>query len=94
VHKQVLRRTTLINTTTRRGSTERIVEILSLCRNPTAKTRIMYKTNNSYSSMQKFMKQLQKLELLRLDDDAARYVTTEKGREFIGRYAALQDLLK
>ena len=48
----------------------------------------------SHSGVQKFIKQLQKLELLRFDDDAAKYATTEKGLEFIRRYAALQDLLK
>ena len=71
-----------------------LAEILELCRKPTAKTRIMYKTNMSHPGVQKFIKQLQKLELLRLEGHAAKYVTTEKGLEFIKRYAALRDLLK
>ena len=82
------------NYNTKRNQVEILAEILELCREPTAKTHIMYKTNTSYPTMQKFLMQLQKLELLGLVDDAPKYMTTEKGREFIGRYSALQDLLK
>ena len=71
-----------------------LAEILELCRKPTAKTRIMYKTNMSHPGVQKFIKQLQKLDLLKLDDGTVKYKTTEKGLEFIRRYSALQDLLK
>ena len=78
----------------KRTQVDILAEILELCRKPTAKTRIMYKTNMSHPGAQKFIKQLQKLELLRFDGHAAKYVTTEKGLEFIKRYAALRGLLK
>ena len=79
---------------TKRTNIEMIAEILSLCRKPTAKTRIMYKTNMSYAAIQKFLTQLQKFGLLRLEDEAKKYVTTEKGHDFIKKYAAIQELLK
>jgi predicted transcriptional regulator len=78
----------------KRSQFEILAEVLELCRKPTTRTRIMYNTNMSYSGMQKFMKHLQKLELLKLADDAKKYVTTEKGLEFVRRYAGLHDLLK
>ena len=65
-----------------------------LCRKPTAKTKIMYKTNMSYAAVQKLLKQLQKFGLLNLDDAAKKYEATEKGLEFTRRYSAIQDLLK
>jgi len=55
---------------------------------------MMYKTNMSYLGMQKFEKHLQKLGLLRLEDDATKYVATEKGRQFISKYVELQELLR
>jgi predicted transcriptional regulator len=71
-----------------------LAEVLELCRKPTAKTQIMHKTNMSYSGMQKFLRHLLKLELLRSSDGSTKYITTEKGLVFIRRYAGLQDLLK
>jgi predicted transcriptional regulator len=73
---------------------EIIAEILELCRKPTAKTQIMYKTNMPYRGVQKFIKRLEKLELLKLGEDDKKYVTTEKGLEFIGKYDELEQLLK
>ena len=64
-------------------------EILELCMEPTVKTQVMYKMNLSYRGVQKFIKRLQKLGLLKLDEDGKKYVTTEKGLEFIGKYAKL-----
>ena len=78
----------------RRTNIEMIAEILMLCRKPTAKTQIMYKTNMSYAAIQKFLKQLQKFGLLSFDDGAEKYNATEKGLEFVRRYLAIQDLLK
>jgi len=78
----------------KRSQFEILAEVLELCRKPTTKTRIMYKINMSYSVMQKFIEHLQKLELLKLANDAKKYVTTEKGLEFVRKYDGLQDLLK
>jgi predicted transcriptional regulator len=78
----------------KRSQFKMLAEVLELCRKPTAKTQIMHKTNMSYSGMQKFLRHLIKLELIRQEDDGTKYFTTEKGREFVKRYVGLQDLLK
>jgi predicted transcriptional regulator len=77
---------------TKRNQVEIIAEILKLCRKPTAKTQIMHKINMSYRGVQKFIKQLLKLELLSLENDM-KYVITEKGSEFIVKYEELEELL-
>ncbi len=78
----------------KRTNLEMIAEILVLCRKPAAKTKIMYKTNMSYTAIQKFLRQLQKFGLLSLDADAKKYTATEKGLEFVKKYVEIQDLLK
>jgi predicted transcriptional regulator len=78
----------------KRSQFKMLAEVLELCRKPTTKTQIMHKTNMSYSGMQKFLRHLLKFELLRPSDDSTKYITTEKGLEFIRRYAGLQDQLK
>jgi predicted transcriptional regulator len=78
----------------KRSQFKKLAEVLELCRKPTTKTQIMHKTNMSYSGMQKFLRHLLELELLRSSDDSTKHITTEKGLEFIRRYAVLQDLLK
>jgi len=69
----------------KRSQFKMLAEVLELCRKPTAKTQIMHKTNISYSGMQIILRHLIKLELLRQEDDGAKYVTTEKGSEFVKR---------
>ena len=79
---------------TKRTPVEMLAEILELCQKPTAKTQIMRRTNLSYTALQRFMTDLQKHGLLMLGDGTKKYVTTEKGLEFIRRYRELQDLLR
>lgn len=54
----------------------------------------MHKTNLFYSGRQKFLRDLIVMEMLRQEDDGMKYLIAEKGREFVKRYAELQDLLK
>ena len=82
------------NTKTYRDPTEIFAEILELCKQPTATTRIVYKTNLSYNAALKFLKRLRKLELLELDQDNKEYATTEKGFEFLKKHTELKKLLK
>jgi predicted transcriptional regulator len=82
------------NIKAKRSQFKMLAEVLELCRKPTAKTQIMHKTNMSYSGMQKFLRHLIEMELVRQEDDGTKYVTMEKGREFVKRYTGLQDLLK
>jgi predicted transcriptional regulator len=78
----------------KRDRNEIFSEILELCRKPTAKTHIMYKTNISYAALLKLLKQLQKLELLILEKSSKKYATTDKGQEYIARWVTLQELLE
>jgi predicted transcriptional regulator len=77
----------------KRYRNEILSEILELCREPTAKTRITYKTNISYAALLKLLKQLQKFELLTIEKSSKKYATTDKGKEYISRWTALQELL-
>jgi predicted transcriptional regulator len=92
-----LRRKRLIpdtNAKKNRTSTETFAEILKLCKQPTAQTRIMYKTNMSYPQTLKFLTHLQKLQLLKADHNGKKYETTEKGFEYLKKHSDLQKLLK
>lgn len=77
-----------------RDRTEIYAQILKVCVKPTVKTRIMYQTNLSYEVLLAILKQLQNFELLTLDKDRRKYVTTGKGQEYLARWAAIQELIK
>lgn len=79
---------------TKRNQVEIIVAILELCRKPKVKTQVIYKTNMSFRGVQKFIKRLLELDLLRFGEADGKYVTTEKGLEFIWKYEELEELLK
>jgi predicted transcriptional regulator len=84
----------MTTTKARRCYLEIVAEILMLCRRPTAKTRVMNGAYLSFSALQKFLKHLQRLELLRVDEISKRFVTTEKGLELLRNYVLLQKLLE
>ena len=77
----------------KRTKIEILAEILEVCRKPAVKTKVMYKTNLSYTIMQKSVRQLLKLELLEFDEMAKKYQASEKGLEFLKRYSAVVELL-
>jgi predicted transcriptional regulator len=68
-------------------------EILELCRKPQAKTQVMHKANLSYTILQDCLMQLQKRKLLEVHQSKTKYLTTEKGREFLQKWTALQQLI-
>jgi predicted transcriptional regulator len=77
-----------------RGHLQIFVEILDFCEKPQVKTRVMYRTNISYTMLQKCLLQLLGCELLEVHHSAERYATTEKGREFLSKWKELQELLQ
>ncbi len=81
------------DSSSKRTQLEVLADILELCRKPTAKTKIMYKTNLSYQVMQKSVNQLLKLKLLIFDPKAKKFQASPKGLEFLQRYSALIALL-
>ncbi len=70
-----------------------MVEILSLCKLPQNKTRIMYNTNLSWEMAQKYLAQLQSRGLLEVHHSRTKYSTTPKGLEFIKKWSELAELL-
>ena len=70
-----------------------MAEMLSLCREPQTKTRIMYRTNLSYAGVERYLHQLLTLRLLEAHRSIAKYSTTERGIEFLDRWAQLNHLI-
>ena len=70
----------------RRNETEIMAEILSLCRHPQKKTRIMYQTNLSWKVAQEYLERLLSRELLQVHHSEIRYATTQKGLDFLEKW--------
>ena len=80
-----------------RGRLEIMFNILSMCRanSNTRKTRIMYKSNLSYSQLQRYLAFLVSMGLLEKENvgDAEFFKLTEKGDEFLKEYLQIKKLL-
>ena len=76
-----------------RSSIEIMVEILTFCKFPQAKTRIMYSTNLSWEMLQRYLSQLQSRGLLEVHHSQIKYATTPKGLEFIEKWGELTEFL-
>lgn len=76
-----------------RNSLEITAEILSLCKEPQTKTRVMYGTNLSWGLLQKYLSRLQSKRLLEVQNSKTRYVTTQKGLKFVKTWKELAQLL-
>jgi len=71
-------------------------EILSLCENPQTKSNIKRHTTISYGTLQSSITQLlrrQWLTLLNEDRDQKKFITTEKGLEFVEKYWDLRKVM-
>ncbi|UCE44022.1 MAG: hypothetical protein JSV57_00555 [Candidatus Bathyarchaeota archaeon] len=77
----------------KRSSLEIIAQILSLCKEPQIKTRVMYGTNLSWRMIEKYLPLLQSTGLLEVHHSPAKYVITPKGLEFLKRWKELTKLL-
>jgi predicted transcriptional regulator len=85
------------NLSNRRDRLAIMCEILIEARTALIKTRIMYKCNLSYKQLTLYIEMLLKKKLLskKIDDDGReRFVTTQKGNRFIGKFQNLQALLQ
>jgi len=78
----------------KRGRLEIIYEILSVSRQPTRKTRILYRCNLSYDQLQKYLQYLISHGLLMSfkKDRREFFQGTEKGKEFLDWYERLKTL--
>jgi predicted transcriptional regulator len=77
----------------KRDRVEIMADILGLCSKPKTKTHVMYGTNLSWKMLQYYLSELQSLELLQVHNNSTRYVTTERGQDFVQKWKELQKLL-
>ena len=71
-----------------------MAEILSLCKQPQTKTRVMYRTNLSWKMLQKYLSELQSWELLvEVHHSFTKYATTRKGLKFVEKWGELAEFL-
>jgi predicted transcriptional regulator len=78
---------------TKRTNLEITAEILSFCKQPQTKTRVMYNTNLSWQMLQKYLSQLQSRGLLEIHHSVTKYTTTQKGLKFVKKWRELKELL-
>jgi len=79
---------------TKRDRFEIFAAILELCKTPTLRTHIIYKTALSYNVTMNSLGYLIKLQMLRLGKNRKKYETTEKGLDYLNKYYELQEFLK
>lgn len=76
----------------KRSNPEITAEILSLCRKPQCKTRIMYQTSLSWEMLQRYLTQLQSRGLLEVHHSQIKYATTSKGLRYIEKWKELEEI--
>lgn len=76
----------------RRTNLEITAEILDLCSRPLTRTQVMYKANLSWKLSQKYLSKLESQGLLEVHHSRVRYVTTQKGLEFVEKWRLLEEL--
>jgi predicted transcriptional regulator len=77
----------------KRDKIEIIAEILGLCSEPKTKTHVMYGTNLSWKMLQHYLSELQSRGLLEIHDESSRYITSQRGREFLEKWREIKELL-
>ena len=78
---------------TSRPKVQIMAEMLGLCREPQSKTHVMYETNLSWEMLQKYLSHLESLGFLEIQQKPRKYVTTQKGLQFVSRWKDVIDLL-
>ncbi len=77
----------------KRDRLEIIAAILDLCLKPRSKTRVMYGTNLSWKMLQQYLSQMQSQGLLEVSNNSTKYVTTNRGHDFLEKWKELQELM-
>ena len=73
-----------------------ISEILTIARNGSLKTQIMYRANLSFAQLNEYLSFLIKMNLLEIQniDNKNTYLTTVKGEKYLEKYEELAYLLE
>jgi predicted transcriptional regulator len=84
------------NSRKRRDRLYIIAEILSIARDTSLKTQIMYKANLSFAQLNEYLNFLLKMELLQRNTEEGKttYKTTAKGMEYLQNYEEISNLLR
>jgi len=77
----------------KRSQLEIMAEILSFCKQPQRKTRVMTHTNLAWKINQTYLNELELKGLLTVHHSKLKYLTTQKGREFVEKLDQLKQLL-
>jgi len=88
-----LSETLLVTIMAKRNNLEIIAEILNLCKQPQNKTRVMYGTNSSYKMLQRYLSELQSLGFLEVHHSPIKYMTNQKGLNFLEKWKELEELI-
>ena len=85
-----------INTTNNRGKIEIIADVVNLCTSGIKKTHIMYKGNLSFEQINRYLKELLKMEFVEqtVIDRVLIYRATEKGRIFLHYYNLMKNIME
>lgn len=80
----------------RRDRLSIMAQILSIAREGTLKTQIMYRANLSFAQLNEYLSFLQEIRLLRVNSEEGRttYKTTSKGIKYLESFSKIKDLLK
>ena len=76
----------------KRKTEEIIASILDTAKNGSTKTRIMYVAYLSFSQLQKYMKYTMENRLIDHDPNEKKYLTTDKGFEFLRRFEEVNSI--
>ena len=81
---------------TRRDRLTIMAQILSIAREGTLKTQIMYRANISFAQLNEYLSFLQEIRLLKVNSEEGRtaYKTTSKGHVYLRSFAKIKDLLR
>ncbi|UCC34087.1 MAG: hypothetical protein JSW53_04000 [Candidatus Bathyarchaeota archaeon] len=73
-----------------------MAQILSIAREGTLKTQIMYRANLSFAQLNEYLSLLQEVKLLRVNSEDGRttYRTTTKGMKYLENFSIINSLLK
>ena len=84
-----------MNKVVKRGTVEIFYEILSTCRKPVNKTRIIYHCNINFVMFQKYLDIMTTSGLIKISNDETRelFMTTDKGKNFIEYYKNMMSLM-
>ena len=75
----------------KRERIEIMAEILCLCSKPKPKTHVMYGTNLSWKMLQHYLSYMQEHGLLEIKDEPTKYVSTERGLDFVAKWKELKE---